>query len=106
MMDTMVYMLEKYSHDIELEKEKTDVMLERMLPKSVAKQLKMGKYVEPESFEEVPIYFSDVVGFTVLCSPSTLMQVNINDIAIFSNHLIRARICLRYNHSLVIYLQL
>ena len=77
MLDTMVYMLEKYSNDLEYERAKTEDLLERMLPKSVAQQLKMGKDVVPETFEEVSIYFSDVVGFTILCSQSTPMQVNI-----------------------------
>lgn len=46
-----------------------------MLPKSVAKSLKAGQAVEPESYESVTIYFSDVMGFTMLSGRATPFQV-------------------------------
>ena len=82
----MVYMMGKYSDDLEEiveertsslidEKHKVEALLERMLPKTVARQLMKGKEVEAEAFEEVTIYFSDIVGFTNICSSISPMEV-------------------------------
>ncbi|KDR17127.1 Retinal guanylyl cyclase 2, partial [Zootermopsis nevadensis] len=84
--DTMFQMLEKYSNNLEelirerteqldMEKKKTEQLLNRMLPSSVADKLKLGMPVDPEDFREVTIYFSDIVGFTTISAYSTPFEV-------------------------------
>ncbi|OWR43587.1 receptor guanylyl cyclase GC-II [Danaus plexippus plexippus] len=84
--DSMFEMLEKYSNNLEelikerteqldMEKKKTEQLLNRMLPRTVAERLILGLRVEPEEFEEVSIYFSDIVGFTSIAARSTPVQV-------------------------------
>uniref|UniRef100_A0A8D2DXH3 Guanylate cyclase n=1 Tax=Sciurus vulgaris TaxID=55149 RepID=A0A8D2DXH3_SCIVU len=84
--DPMLWMLEKYSQkledlvqerteELELERWKTERLLSQMLPPSVAEALKMGATVEPEHFDQVTIYFSDIVGFTTISALSEPVEV-------------------------------
>lgn len=82
----MLAIMEKYAYNLEglvqertnqltEEKKKTEALLHRMLPKTVADSLKRGDPVEAECFDCVTIYFSDLVGFTEMCAQSTPLQV-------------------------------
>lgn len=59
----------------------------------MAEALKTGATVEPEYFDQVTIYFSDIVGFTTISSLSDPIEVVdlLNDLytlfdAVLSNH--------------------
>ncbi|CAG9584367.1 unnamed protein product [Danaus chrysippus] len=84
--DNMLAMMEKYASNLEglvaarteellLEKKRTDDLLNRMLPRTVAEALKRGEPVQAENYASVTVYFSDIVGFTKLAATNTPMQV-------------------------------
>ncbi|XP_053607986.1 guanylate cyclase 32E-like [Plodia interpunctella] len=84
--DNMLAMMEKYASNLEAlvqarteqllrEKRRTDDLLNRMLPRTVAEALKRGERVKAESYDCVTIYFSDIVGFTRLAATNSPMQV-------------------------------
>ncbi|KAK0421348.1 hypothetical protein QR680_015190 [Steinernema hermaphroditum] len=73
--DSLEQEVEARTKELESEKKKSDLLLYRMMPKQIAEKLKMGTSVEPESFESVTVFFSDVVSFTTLASRCTPLQV-------------------------------
>jgi class 3 adenylate cyclase len=54
---------------------KVEELVCRMLPRKVVEDLKIGKAIKAETFENVTIFFSDIVGFTRICAQSTPLQV-------------------------------
>ncbi|RZF40472.1 hypothetical protein LSTR_LSTR000351 [Laodelphax striatellus] len=101
-MDQMMEMMEKHSNNLEEivqqrtlqlyeEKRKTEDLLHRMLPAPVAHKLTIGEGVEPESFDLVTIYFSDIVGFTSMSAESTPLEVVnfLNDLYTLFDRIIR-----------------
>ena len=50
-------------------------LLHQMLPPSVATKLKRNEPIEPESYDQATVFFSDICGFTSLTSRSTPLQI-------------------------------
>ena len=86
LMDHVFMMMEQYANSLEEEvaertrelmeeKKKSDLLLYRMLPQQVADRLKVGQGVEPEAYDSVTVFFSDVVQFTNLAARLKPLQV-------------------------------
>ncbi|XP_014663428.1 PREDICTED: atrial natriuretic peptide receptor 1-like [Priapulus caudatus] len=84
--DDLLLRMEQYANNLEAlveertvafleEKKRSEELLYRVLPRSVAEKLRIGQRVEPEAYDWVTIYFSDIVGFTALSASSSPMQV-------------------------------
>ncbi|XP_004638771.1 guanylate cyclase soluble subunit alpha-3 [Octodon degus] len=67
--------LEQAHHALEEEKKKTVDLLCSIFPCEVAQQLWQGQVVQAKKFSNVTMLFSDIVGFTAICSRCSPLQV-------------------------------
>uniref|UniRef100_A0A8C2T477 guanylate cyclase n=1 Tax=Coturnix japonica TaxID=93934 RepID=A0A8C2T477_COTJA len=67
--------LKEKTQDLKRERQLAEDLLHQMLPKSVAKQLRKCQRVEAENYDQVTIFFSDIVGFTSIAASCTPLQV-------------------------------
>lgn len=85
-----------------------------LLPcRSVAEALKVGGTVEPEHFDNVSLYFSDIVGFTTISANSEPIEVVdlLNDLytvfdAIIGNHDVYKVLCFNLYYINIVALNL
>ena len=60
---------------LEKEKKKTENILYQMMPKKIARDLKLGKSLHAEYFADVTVLFSDICGFTEIGARSEPMEI-------------------------------
>lgn len=74
--------VERDKEIIQKEQQKSDSLLLNILPESIAERLKGGESMIADQFDEVSVYFSDIVGFTTLSNqmkPDDLISL-LNDV--------------------------
>lgn len=85
-LDNLLKRMEQYSSNLERiveektllvveEQAKTEEILYQIMPKFIALELKAGRPIPPELYESATVFVSDIVGFTVLSSMSSPLQV-------------------------------
>ncbi|MBT5855743.1 HAMP domain-containing protein [bacterium] len=79
---TLEEKVKQRTSELAVEKEKSDELLLNILPLSIADRLKAKEETIADSFDEVTVLFSDIVGFTPLSSKisATELVVLLNDI--------------------------
>ena len=74
-LEELIIQLNATQSMLENEKRRMSDLLHEMLPVTVADKLMAGQVVESERYESVTILFSDVVGFTSICSKCQPLQI-------------------------------
>ncbi|XP_046369819.1 guanylate cyclase soluble subunit alpha-2-like [Haliotis rufescens] len=74
-METLKKSIMEASVAVDTEKQKNVSLLQDIFPPEIAQKLWRGESVEPMKIDDVTMLFSDLVGFTAICSTATPMQV-------------------------------
>ncbi|XP_047494015.1 head-specific guanylate cyclase-like [Penaeus chinensis] len=69
--------IEETNNQVDKEREKNVSLLHLIFPPDIAKRLWIGETIQAQKHDEVTMLFSDIVGFTSICSTATpLMVIN------------------------------
>ncbi|XP_044254716.1 head-specific guanylate cyclase isoform X2 [Tribolium madens] len=74
-MDKLKSSIEEGNRAVDKEREKNVSLLHLIFPPDIAKRLWLGQTIEAKTHEDVTMLFSDIVGFTSICSTTTPMMV-------------------------------
>ena len=69
--------LKKLQTRLQEDSKRTDELLYSILPYSVAEKLRLNQTVEAEKYDLVTIMFSDIVGFTAMCSDAKVVPMDV-----------------------------
>ncbi|KAJ6224218.1 hypothetical protein RDWZM_002763 [Blomia tropicalis] len=67
--------IQKANQAVEIERSKNVDLLNLIFPANVARQLWLGKVVSARQYDDVTMLFSDIVGFTSICSTASPMAI-------------------------------
>lgn len=74
-MDKLKSSIEEANRAVDTEREKNVSLLHLIFPPDIAKRLWLGETIEAKTYADVTMLFSDIVGFTAICSTATPMMV-------------------------------
>ncbi|KAI5738613.1 hypothetical protein M8J77_009177 [Diaphorina citri] len=74
-MDKLKSSIEEANHAVDQERETNVSLLHMIFPPDIAKRLWLGESIEAKTHEHVTMLFSDIVGFTSICSTATPFMV-------------------------------
>nr|BAK23250.1 soluble guanylyl cyclase alpha-1 subunit [Gryllus bimaculatus] len=74
-MDKLKSSIEEGNRAVDKEREKNVSLLHLIFPPDIAKRLWLGESIDAQTHDDVTMLFSDIVGFTSICSTATPMMV-------------------------------